>query len=91
MAKDGDIWADFDMQSFDDKKRMAMSHNLRFRTFNGGTKNPRMNAALRILIFACLKDGQVGPYIKDPDTGRPIGWGQMRDAEKLKNEEEGVE
>jgi hypothetical protein len=91
IARDGDVWANFDVQAFDDKKRFGMSNNLRFRTFGGGTKNPRMNAALRILIFACLKDGQAGLHIEDPETGRPLGWGDMRDAQKLNKEDEGAE
>jgi hypothetical protein len=91
MAKDGDIWADFDIQAFDDNKRFSMSNNLRFRTFGGGTKNPRMNAALRILIFACLKDSLGSMFINDPETGRPLGWGEMRDAEKRTTEDEGAE
>lgn len=84
VSPDNDKWLDMDMQGFDDKKRFSMSGALRFRNgMVGGTSSPRMNPALQILLFACLKDGiSKDGYIIDPETGRPLGWGEMREMKR---------
>jgi len=90
VSKDNDKWLQFEMQEFDEKKRLAMSHSLRFRNGDvGGTSNPRMNPALHILLLACLKDKRSKDgYIIDPETGRPLGWGEMRDLEREEDPQE---
>lgn len=67
-----------------------MSHALRFRNgMSGGARNPRMNPALHILLLACLKDKRSSNgFITDPETGRPLGWGDMRDMKREVSEEE---
>lgn len=91
FSGDGDAWVNFDLQGFDDKRRYAMSGAMRFRTFGGGTKNPRMNAALRLLALACIKDQSSSDGVLiDRETGRPLGWGQMRDM-PLREDDEGAD
>ncbi len=92
FSSDGDAWVDFELQGFDDKRRYAMSGVMRFRTFGGGTKNPRMNAVLRLLALACIKDqSSADGVLIDRETGRPLGWGQMRDMPMKEEDNESVD
>lgn len=81
VSRDNDKWLEIEMQEFNDHKRFGVSQALRFRNgMVGGTRNPRMNPALQILLFACMKDKRsTDGFILDPETGRPLGWGEMRE------------